>query len=102
MGKLFKTKSFILTVSWLAVLLYAVASLYLLIASVHWVQKTPAAYLKPETLIAYAITSFLLVAIVSVFHLGSLIRRRRRRSDRQLLSRAKFVRAKHRHSRKGN
>jgi hypothetical protein len=101
MGKLFKNKNIILSVSWLAILLYAVASTYLLIASLQWVQKTPAAYLKPETLIAYAITSFLLVALVSVVHLASLIRRRRRRSDRLQLSRAKFLRAKHRRSRKG-
>jgi hypothetical protein len=93
-----KYKNMVVNISWLVMLLYAVASAYLLISSLNWVKNIPTSYLKPEPLIAYAVTSFLLVALAAVYHLSSLVRRRRRRTDRQRLSRAKFIRAKHRRS----
>ena len=98
MNKIVKNNGAIVHISWIVILLYAVSSVYLLITSMNWVKNTPNTYLRVEPIIAYAITSFLLVALVSIYHLSSLLRRRRRHSDRLRLSRAKFVRAKHRRS----
>ncbi|MDR2480568.1 MAG: hypothetical protein LBD48_14820 [Treponema sp.] len=101
MGNFFKDRSRIVHISWLVILLYAVSSVYLLIASVNWARLNSYTRLRTEPLIVYTVTSFLLVALVSIYHLASLLRRRRRRTDRQRLSRAKFVRAKHRRSHGG-
>jgi hypothetical protein len=100
MGNLFKNRGAIVHVSWLVLLLYAVVSAYMLITSMNLARNSSVAYIKTEALVVYAVISFFLVALVSALHLSSLLRRRRRYTDRQRLSRAKFVRAKHRHSRK--
>ena len=88
----FKNRSRLALFSWLIVIIYAATSINLLTGWYRHVNEYP----DPRGLIAFAMISFLLVILVSVYHLSSLIRRRRRRTDRQRLSRAKFVRAKHR------
>ena len=93
---LFRYRGAFAVVSWIVVLVYAGASINLLLISINWYKHYPGAYLDPFGLIGFAVVSFLLVVLVSVYHLSSLIRRRKRRTDRQRLSRAKFVRAKHR------
>jgi uncharacterized membrane protein len=96
MNAFFRNKNLLAHILWIVLIVYAVASVYLLITSVNWYRHYPGAYLNPLTLVGFAVISFLLVVLVSSYHLSSLIRRRKRRSDRQRLSRAKFVRAKHR------
>jgi uncharacterized membrane protein len=96
MNVFFKNRNMFAHILWIVLIVYAVASAYLLIISVNWYRHYPGAYLNPLTLVAFSVISFLLVVFVSSYHLSSLIRRRKRRSDRQRLSRAKFIRAKHR------
>jgi uncharacterized membrane protein len=88
----FRNRSSIVFFSWLIVIVYAAVSINLLAGWFRQPDSSP----DPQGMISFAIVSFLLVILVAVYHLSSLIRRRRRRSDRQRLSRAKFVRAKHR------
>ena len=101
MNTIFKNKSLITQISLITALVYAAASAYLLIVSANWYEQYPDAFrLNPRSLVGFSIISFLLVALVSVYHLNSMLRRRKRYSDRQRLSRARFVRAKHRQSRR--
>jgi uncharacterized membrane protein len=88
----FRNRSRFAVVSWIIVIVYAATSINLLI---DWYGHS-GEYLNPRELVIFAMVSFLLVVIVAIYHLSSLFRRRRRRTDRQRLSRAKFVRAKHR------
>jgi putative effector of murein hydrolase LrgA (UPF0299 family) len=100
-NNIFNNKSLITQISLITVLVYAAASAYLLIVSVNWYEQYPDAFrLNPRSLVGFSIISFLLVALVSAYHLNSLLRRRKRRSDRARLSRARFIRAKHRLSRR--
>ena len=80
------------------IIVYAVASINLLIVAVNWYKDIPRASLNPYVLVGFAVISFLLVGLVAGYHLSSLLRRRKRRSDWQRLSRARFIRAKHRFS----
>jgi hypothetical protein len=59
----------------------------------------PGAYLNPRSLLIFSIISFFLAVLVSAYHLSTLIRRRKRRSDRQKISRLKYIKAKNRPSR---
>ena len=84
-------RSAIALFSWIIVIVYAATSINLLL---DWYRNSEQS--NPREPVIFATVSFLLVVLIAVYHLSSLIRRRRRRSDRQRLSRAKFVRAKHR------
>jgi membrane protein implicated in regulation of membrane protease activity len=57
-------------------------------------------YLDPQTSLVFAVVSFLLVVLVSAYHISTLVRRRKRRSDKRTLSRGKTMRAKHNAARK--
>jgi membrane protein implicated in regulation of membrane protease activity len=89
--RLWKNQSFIVQVIWICILLYAVASINILILALNTYRDLPGAYLNPDALTGFAIVSFLLVVVISVYHISSLIRRRKRRSDRQRMSRRKFI-----------
>jgi hypothetical protein len=60
----------------------------------------PGAYLNPQSLLLFSVISFLLTVAVSAYHLSTLIRRRKRRSDRQKISRLKYIKARNRPSRR--
>jgi membrane protein YdbS with pleckstrin-like domain len=89
--KLWKNQSLIVQAIWICILLYAVASINILILAVTRYRDLPDAYLDPYQLMGFAVTSFLLVVVITIYHISSLIRRRKRRSDRQRMSRRKFI-----------
>jgi membrane protein implicated in regulation of membrane protease activity len=89
--RLWKNQSLIVQVIWICILLYAVASVYVLLLALNTYQDLPGAYLDPRALIGFAVVSFLLVAVIAAYHISTLIRRRKRRSDRQRMSRRKTV-----------
>jgi hypothetical protein len=94
--KFWKNQSLIVQIIWVCILLYAVASINVLILALITYKDLPGAYLNPNALIGFAIISFLLVVMISAYHISSLIRRRKRRSDRQRISRRKYVMAERR------
>ena len=89
-------RSFLMQVSLIVLIVYTIATVTLLIFAIQWIKANPYSSLEPKAAIGYAIISFVLVASISAYHLSTLLRRRKRRTDRQRLSRAKFIRAKHR------
>ena len=89
-------KSLLMQISLIALIVYAISSVSLLVFAAQWLKSNPHSYLDPKAAIGYAIISFVLVALITAYHLSTLLRRRKRRTDRQRLSRAKFIRAKHR------
>jgi membrane protein implicated in regulation of membrane protease activity len=89
--RLWKNQSFIVQVIWICILLYAVASIYVLVLALNTSKDLPGAYLNPSTSTSFAVVSFLLVAVISAYHISTLVRRRKRRSDRQRMSRRKFI-----------
>jgi membrane protein implicated in regulation of membrane protease activity len=91
-----RKKSLLMQISLIVLIVYTIASVSLLVFAIQWLEANPHSYLDPKATIAYAIISFLLVVLISAYHLSTLLRRRKRRTDRQRLSRAKFIRAKHR------
>ena len=93
-----RLKSHVMQVSLFVLIIYAVASISLMIFAIRWAAAHPGFTLNPKAIIGYAVISFLLVVIMAVYHLSSMVRRRKRRSDHPKLSRARFVRAKHRTS----
>jgi len=89
-------RSFLMKIILIIIIVYAIVSMTLLAFAIKWTEANPYSYLDPEAVTRYAIISFLLVVLIAVYHLSTMIRRRKRRTDRQRLSRARFVRAKHR------
>jgi membrane protein implicated in regulation of membrane protease activity len=94
--RLWKNQGFIVHVIWVCILLYAVASINVLILALTTYKDLPGAYLNPNALVGFAVISFLLVVVISAYHISSLVRRRKRRSDRQRMSRRKFIMAERR------
>jgi len=95
-GAMGQKKSLLMQISLIVLIVYAIASISLLVFAAQWLKANPHSYLDPNAAIAYAIVSFALVVLIAAYHLSNLLRRRKRRTDRQRLSRAKFIRAKHR------
>ena len=89
-------KSAILQLTMIILIAYSAASVSLLIYIVKWGQSILYSLPEIRTVIVYTIISFALVMLMAAYHLSNLIRRRKRRTDRQAISRAKFIRAKHR------
>jgi Kef-type K+ transport system membrane component KefB len=91
-----KKRSFLVQLSLIILIVYTIASISLLLFAMQWLGSNPNSYLDPQIILKYAVISFLLVVFIAAYHLSTLLRRRKRRSDRQRLSRARFIRAKHR------
>ena len=89
-------KSFLMQLSLIVLIVYTIASISLLIFAIQLLKVSPSSYLEPRAAIGYAVISFVLVVLIATYHLSTLLRRRKRRTDRQRLSRARFIRAKHR------
>jgi membrane protein implicated in regulation of membrane protease activity len=89
--RLWKNQSLIVQVIWICILLYAVASINVLILALTTYKNLQDAYLNPRALTAFSLVSFLLVVVISIYHISTLLRRRKRRSDRQRMSRRKLV-----------
>jgi hypothetical protein len=85
---------------WICIIVYAIASINVLVLAVSTYKNAPGAYLNPQSLFLFAIISFVLAVAVSAYHLSTLLRRRKRRSDRQKISRLKYIKAKNRPSRR--
>ena len=62
--------------------LYAIGSAGFLLLIFGFAHFLPAAKNNPQLLIGFAISSFLLAVLISSYHLSTLIRRRKRRTDR--------------------
>jgi ABC-type bacteriocin/lantibiotic exporter with double-glycine peptidase domain len=95
-----KNRSQLVSVLWICIIVYAIASINVLILALSIYRNLPGAYLNPRTLLVFSIISFALAVIISAYHLSTLIRRRKRRSDRQKISRLKYIKAKNRPSRR--
>jgi uncharacterized membrane protein len=101
--RLWKNQSLIVQIIWICILLYAVASIYVLVVALNTYRElgtylnpyrnVAGAYLNAPALIGFAVVSFLLVALIAAYHISTLVRRRKRRSDRQRMSRRKFIMA---------
>ena len=82
MLEFFKHKTRASQVLCIVIILYCVSSIAILLAAYGIVSYIPHAYLNPRVLIAYSVGSFLLTAIVSAYHLATMIRRRKRKCDK--------------------
>jgi membrane protein implicated in regulation of membrane protease activity len=94
------SKSLVVQALWICIVAYAAASLNVIIMALLTIDNTPGAYLNPKSSLVFAVVSFILVVIVSIYHISTLLRRRKRRSDKFKLSRAKMIRAKGHSNRK--
>jgi uncharacterized membrane protein YbhN (UPF0104 family) len=91
-----KNQSLIVHVIWVCLIVYAIASINVLILALSTYKDLPGAYLNPHTLLSFSVISFLMVVIIAGYHLSTLIRRRKRRSDKQKISRRKLLNARNR------
>jgi uncharacterized membrane protein len=107
MKKLIKTltsnRSVVTQILWICIVAYAVASLNIIIHALLIPREAlglMGLYLDPRSSLVFAVVSFLLVILVSAYHISTLVRRRKRRSDKRKLSWSKTMRAKHNAARK--
>jgi hypothetical protein len=69
-------------VIFIVIILYCMCSVAVLSVAFGIVPYIPHAYLDSRVLIFYAIGSFALTAVVSAYHLATMIRRRKRKCDK--------------------
>jgi membrane protein implicated in regulation of membrane protease activity len=93
-------RSVMVQILWICIVAYAVASLNIIVHAFFIYDKARGAYLDPQSSLLFAIISFLLVVLISAYHISTLVRRRKRRTDRRKLSKGKAQRAKHNAARK--
>jgi hypothetical protein len=86
-----RNRSFIILLSLIVIIAYSAASICFLLFAKNLIES------NPNEIILHSVISSLLVVIIAAYHLSTLLRRRKRRTDQQKLSRAKYIRAKHRH-----
>jgi membrane protein implicated in regulation of membrane protease activity len=87
-------RSVIVQILWICIVAYSIASLTVIIHALVIYDRAQGAYLNPRSSLVFAVVSFTLVVLVSAYHISTLVRRRKRRSDRRKLSRGKAQRAK--------
>jgi membrane protein implicated in regulation of membrane protease activity len=93
-------RSAMVQILWICIVVYSIASLNIIIHALFIYDKAQGAYLDPQSSLIFAVISFLLVVLVSAYHISTLVRRRKRRSDKRKLSKGKAMRAKHNAARK--
>jgi hypothetical protein len=74
-------KSYLSQVIFILIILYAVSSITVLLLIRPILQRIPGSFLEFNSLIAYAIISFVVTLILGVFHLSTMVRNRKRRTD---------------------
>lgn len=76
-----KNKTYIAITIFIVIIIYAISSVVMLGLVLGIFPALPGAYLNPYMCLGYAIISFLLTAFISAYHLSTLIRRRKRKTD---------------------
>ena len=74
-------KNQLLQVVLILIILYSISSLNVLILALNILPYLPNAFLKPYALIGFAIISFVLTAFMGFYHLYSMFRKRKRKTD---------------------
>ncbi|MDR2551641.1 MAG: hypothetical protein LBD31_00525 [Treponema sp.] len=64
------------------IILYVICSIVVLLLALGIVLPRTSLYLNPYTLIGFSVVSFGFTVLISVYHLSTLIRRRKRKTDR--------------------
>lgn len=80
-GGCFRGKSHISQTIFIVIIAYTVSSIVILCLAVGLFPYLPYARLNPAVCAIYAIISFGLTALISVYHLRTMFRRRKRKSD---------------------
>lgn len=75
-------KSRISQVIFIVIIMYCVSSMNVLILALGIMPYIPGVYLNPYVLIVFAIISFVITLLVSIYHLSTMIRKRKRKCDR--------------------
>lgn len=65
------------------ILLYAVSSINVLLLALGILPHIPGMYLNPYIMVAFSLISFALTAFISAYHLSTMIRRRKRKTDQE-------------------
>ena len=76
-------KSNIWQVIFILIILYSISTINVLLLTISLMPFLRTAFLKTHILVAFAQISFGLVAFLSIYHLSTMFRRRKRFSDRQ-------------------
>jgi hypothetical protein len=74
-------KSRVSQVIFILIILYAVSSICVLLPALGILPFLPDAYLNPYVLLGFALVSFAFTVFISAFHLSTMIKRRKRRTD---------------------
>jgi membrane protein implicated in regulation of membrane protease activity len=74
-------KSRVSQVIFIVIIMYCVSSINVLLLALGIMPYIPGVYLNPYVLIAFAIISFLITLLISIYHLSTMIRRRKRKCD---------------------
>jgi hypothetical protein len=77
------TKSHISRLIFVLIILYCVSSITVLLLALGILPYVSDAHLNPFVLIGFAIASFTLTLFISAFHLSTMLRRRKRKTDHQ-------------------
>jgi hypothetical protein len=70
-------------VVFILVILYAISSINVLMLAYGLLQYLPGAFLNPSVIVAFALISFVLTILTSVYHLATMLRGRKRKVDHQ-------------------
>jgi hypothetical protein len=74
-------KSVFVYVLFTLIIVYSVSSIVVLLLALGLVPLIHGVYLNPQVLIIFALVSFILTIAISVYHLSTVIRRRKRKTD---------------------
>jgi predicted membrane protein len=77
-----KAKSYVVHVVLILIMTYAMSSFAILGLAVGLVPYLPMAYLNPKVCTTYAVIGFLLAAGLGIYHLSTMIRTKKRKTDK--------------------
>lgn len=77
----FKNRSLVTQMLFIALIVYAISTALVLTLATGVVSRIPRAYLDPHVCIVYAVISFVLTALTGAYHLSTMLRRKKRKTD---------------------
>jgi hypothetical protein len=75
-------KSYFAQIVFILIILYCVSSINVLMLAFGVLPYVPGVYLNPGVLIGFAILAFVLTLCVSTYHLSTMLRSKKRKSDK--------------------
>ncbi|GHV72351.1 hypothetical protein AGMMS49928_29040 [Spirochaetia bacterium] len=82
-GEILAVSHFVSRILFFVIVFYGIGALVFIVPVFGTVSRFPQLHFNPRLLLLFSVTSFGLTAFISIYHLSTMVRRRKRKTDRE-------------------